>query len=156
MAIREDELAAIHMGINTTVAKLSAFALGASFAGLAGVVFAAKLQLVSPDSFQFNVSVLVLAMLVLGGMGNIAGVIAGSLILSALNMIILPQANNIAASMNVHVDFTNYRFMIYGIVLVLMMLFKPEGLLPSRQRRDELHSGDKDPIAALHAQAEFQ
>ena len=73
MAIREDELAARHMGINTTTTKLAAFALGASFSGLAGVAYSAKLDLVSPDQFQFNVSVLVLSMLVLGGMGNIPG-----------------------------------------------------------------------------------
>ncbi|MDQ2871719.1 MAG: ABC transporter ATP-binding protein, partial [Candidatus Eremiobacteraeota bacterium] len=71
MAIREDELAARHMGINTTLVKLAAFALGASFSGLGGVVFAAKLSLVSPDLFQFQVSVLIVSMLVLGGMGNI-------------------------------------------------------------------------------------
>ncbi|MDQ6932377.1 MAG: ABC transporter ATP-binding protein [Candidatus Eremiobacteraeota bacterium] len=155
MAIREDELAARHMGINTTTAKLSAFALGASFSGLAGVVFASKLQLVSPDSFQFSVSVLVLAMLVLGGMGNIAGVVIGSLILSALNNIILPQANNIAASVNLHVDVTNYRFFIYGGVLVAIMLFKPEGLVPNRQRRAELRAALVDPQLSAQAQSVY-
>ena len=92
MAIREDELAARHMGINTTVAKLSAFALGASFSGLAGVAYAAKLQLVSPDQFSFSVSVLVLSMIVLGGMGNIPGVIVGSFVLASVNIFLLPQA----------------------------------------------------------------
>jgi len=94
MAIREDELAAAHMGINTTSTKLAAFAMGASFSGLAGCALASKLQLVSPDQFMFNVSVFVLAMLVLGGMGNIPGVIVGSLILSALERFILPQTTN--------------------------------------------------------------
>jgi len=141
MAIREDELAAKHMGINTTTAKLAAFAFGASFSGMAGCIFASKLNLVSPDSFQFSVSVLVLAMLVLGGMGNIPGVIVGSLVLFTVNFIFLPQANNIAASINLHVDFTNYRFFVYGFILVAIMLFKPEGLIPSQQRRAELRAG---------------
>ncbi len=140
IAIREDELAARHMGINTTNAKLSAFAIGASFSGLAGVAYAAKLDLVSPDQFGFNVSVLVLSMLVLGGMGNVAGVIAGSFVLSALNSFVLPQSTTIAHSLGfASVDFTNYRFALYGGILIAMMLFRPEGLLPSRARKAELH-----------------
>lgn len=139
MAIREDELAARHMGINTTAVKLAAFALGASFSGLAGVVFAAKLSLVSPDLFQFQVSVLIVSMLVLGGMGNIPGVVVGALVLVLVNNVVLPQANAIAASAGLHVDFGNYHFFIYGAILVGIMLFRPEGLLPSRQRKEELH-----------------
>ncbi|HEV2261126.1 MAG TPA: hypothetical protein VGR69_02410 [Candidatus Rubrimentiphilum sp.] len=138
MAIREDELAARHMGINTTAIKLAAFALGASFSGLAGVVFAAKLSLVSPDLFGFQVSVLIVSMLVLGGMGNIAGVVVGALVLVLVNNVVLPQANTLAAHAGIHVDFTNYHFFIYGAILVAIMLFKPEGLLPSRQRKEEL------------------
>jgi ABC-type branched-subunit amino acid transport system permease subunit len=140
MAIREDELAARHMGINTTVTKLSAFALGASFSGLAGVAYSAKLQLVSPDQFQFSVSVLVLSMLVLGGMGNIAGVIVGSLVLSFINYFLLPQATTFSHAVGLNIDFTNYRFMLYGAILVAMMLFRPEGIIPSRERKEELHT----------------
>jgi branched-chain amino acid transport system permease protein len=151
MAIREDELAARHMGINTTVAKLSAFALGASFSGLAGVAYAAKLDLVSPDQFQFNVSVLVLSMLVLGGMGNLVGVIVGSVVLSFVNSFLLPQSTTLAHAIGLRsVDFTNYRFMLYGVILVAMMLFRPEGLIPSRRRRAELREPRTD--AALLAQ----
>ena len=139
MAIREDELAAAHMGINTTATKLAAFALGASFSGLAGCALASKLQLVSTEQFQFQVSVFILAMLVLGGMGNIPGVIVGALVLVLVNNVVLPQANTIAASAGLHVDFGNYHFFIYGAILVAIMLFKPEGLLPSRQRKEELH-----------------
>jgi branched-chain amino acid transport system permease protein len=152
MAIREDELAAAHMGINTTTTKLAAFAMGASFSGLAGCAYASKLQLVSPDQFGFNVSVFILAMLVLGGMGNIPGVIAGSLILSALERFILPQGTNFLHGIGVHVDLTNSRFMIYGAILVLMMLFRPEGLIPSRERKAELHAGETDKTAAAHEQ----
>ena len=152
MAIREDELAAAHMGINTTTTKLAAFAMGASFSGLAGCALASKLQLVSPDQFMFNVSVFVLAMLVLGGMGNIPGVIVGSLILSSLERFILPQATNFLHGLGVMVDLTNSRFLIYGIILVTMMLFRPEGLLPSSQRKAELHAGDTDRAAAQREQ----
>jgi len=157
MAIRDDELAARHMGIDTTVAKLSAFALGASFSGLAGVAYAAKLSLVSPDQFQFNVSVLVLSMLVLGGMGSIAGAIVGSFVLSFVNSFLLPQSTTLAHSIGLTgVDFTNYRYMIYGGILVGMMLFRPEGLIPSRQRRAELREALVDPVVSAQEQMEFE
>ncbi|MBV9440715.1 MAG: ABC transporter ATP-binding protein [Candidatus Eremiobacteraeota bacterium] len=152
MAIREDELAAAHMGINTTTTKLAAFALGASFSGLAGCALASKLSLVSPDQFQFQVSVFILAMLVLGGMGNIPGVIVGSVVLSSLERFILPQASNFFAGFGMHVDLSGSRFMIYGVILVVMMLFRPEGLIPSRQRRAELHIADHDRKAAAQEQ----
>jgi ABC-type branched-subunit amino acid transport system permease subunit len=153
MAIREDELAAAHMGINTTRAKLAAFALGASFSGLAGVAYGAKLQLVSPDQFQFNVSVAILSMLVLGGMGNIPGVIVGSLVISSLDRFILPQATSfLQNTLHLNVDLTNSRLLIYGAILVLMMLFRPEGLLPSRQRAAELHAAETDAGAAAREQ----
>ncbi len=149
MAIREDELAAAHVGINTTLTKLAAFAIGASFSGLAGCAYASKLQLVSPDQFGFNVSVAVLSMLVLGGMGNIPGVIVGSLVISSLDRFILPQLTNFMHTFGVNIDLTNSRFLIYGIILVMTMLFRPEGLIPSRQRRSELRA---DASAALPEQ----
>jgi branched-chain amino acid transport system permease protein len=153
MAIREDELAAAHMGINTTTTKLAAFAMGASFSGLAGCALASKLQLVSPDQFGFNVSVFILAMLVLGGMGNIPGVIVGSLILSALERFILPQGTNFLHGLGfTSVDLSNSRFLIYGVILVMMMLFRPEGLIPSRQRKAELHAADDDATVAAREQ----
>jgi branched-chain amino acid transport system permease protein len=153
MAIREDELAAAHMGINTTTTKLAAFAMGASFSGLAGCALASKLQLVSPDQFGFNVSVFILAMLVLGGMGNIPGVIVGSLILSALERFILPQGTNFLHGLGLNVDLTNSRFLIYGVILVMMMLFRPEGLIPSRQRKAELHAAEGDASVGAQEQA---
>jgi branched-chain amino acid transport system permease protein len=157
MAIREDELAARHMGIDTTVAKLSAFAIGASFSGVAGVAYAAKLSLVSPDQFQFNVSVLVLSMLVLGGMGSITGAIVGSFVLSFINGFFLPQSTTLAHAIGLTgVDFTNYRYMIYGVILVGMMLFRPGGLVPNRQRRAELREALIDPVLAAHEQTEYE
>ena len=114
------------------------------------------MNLVSPDEFQFNVSVLVLSMLVLGGMGNIAGVIIGSFVLSFINSFLLPQSTSLAhAAGLVNLDFTNYRFMLYGVILVLMMLFRPEGLIPSRQRKAEFHEALSDPTLAAQEQAEY-
>jgi branched-chain amino acid transport system permease protein len=141
MAIREDELAARHMGINTTGVKLAAFSLGAGIAGLAGVIFAAKLSLVSPDLFGFQVSILILSMLVLGGMGNVGGVVVGAVVLALVNGTILPQINGIVnGALHTTFDLTNDSFFIYGAILVLLMLFRPEGILPNRERRAELHA----------------
>jgi ABC-type branched-subunit amino acid transport system permease subunit len=152
MAIREDELAAAHVGINTTATKLAAFAIGASFSGLAGCAYASKLQLVSPDQFGFNVSVAVLSMLVLGGMGNIPGVIVGSLVISSLDRFILPQLTNVMHGFGLDIDLTNSRFLIYGVILVLTMLFRPEGLIPSRQRKSELHAAEAEPEQVLYTE----
>ena len=135
MAIRDDEVAAKHAGIDTTRAKLAAFAIGASFSGCAGVLFAAKLGLVSPDLFGFQVSVLIVSMLVLGGMGNLSGVVVGSIVLSLLNSAVLPQANTLIATIfHINVDLSQYHFALYGIILVAMMLIRPAGLLARSSR----------------------
>jgi ABC-type branched-subunit amino acid transport system permease subunit len=157
MAIREDELAASHMGINTTGAKLAAFSMGAALAGVAGVLFAAKLSTVSPSGFDFNTSVMILAALVLGGMGNLTGVLTGAVIIGLLNFLILPQATNWAQSFGqlVHssaisnVDLNQYRFLLYGMILVLVMLFRPEGLIPSAVNRAELRAEQDVPPAEV-------
>ncbi|HUY11198.1 MAG TPA: branched-chain amino acid ABC transporter permease, partial [Candidatus Dormibacteraeota bacterium] len=139
MAIREDELAAKHAGIDVLRAKLAAFAIGASFSGLGGVIFAAKLSLVSPDLFGFQVSILVVSMLVLGGMGSITGVIVGSLLLTIVNSALLPQINTLVNGvLHSNFDLSNLHFLIYGAILVGIMLFRPAGLLPNRERRAEL------------------
>jgi len=142
-AIREDELAAAANGINTVTTKLLAFALGATTAGLAGVFNASKLTIVSPDQFYFTVSFTVLAMVILGGMGNIWGVAAGAFIVYMIQAVLLHQLNTITEALHIPVlqdiNFTDYQFLLYGIALVLMMLFRPEGLFPSQRRRRELH-----------------
>jgi ABC-type branched-subunit amino acid transport system permease subunit len=142
-AIREDELAADSNGINTVTTKLLAFALGASTAGFAGVFTAAKLTLVSPDQFLFTVSFTVLAMVVLGGMGNIWGVAVGAFVLYTIQSVLLKQLNQFFAAINApilqNIDFVQYQFLLYGLALVLMMLVRPEGLFPSGRRRQELH-----------------
>jgi branched-chain amino acid transport system permease protein len=97
----------------------------------------------------------VLSMLVLGGMGNIPGVIVGSLVISSLDRFILPQLTNFMHGIGVNVDLTNSRFLIYGIILVLTMLFRPEGLIPSRQRKSELRAAQTDvaPEQVLYTEA---
>ena len=144
MAIREDELAASANGINTVVTKLLAFALGASTAGIAGVFMGSKLTLVSPNLFRFDVSFTILAMVVLGGMGNIWGVAIGAFIIFMIQSVFLKQLNLFFDNANVpilsDINFLDYQFLLYGIALVAMMLLRPEGLFPSRRRKRELHT----------------
>jgi branched-chain amino acid transport system permease protein len=127
-AIREDEDAARAMGLNTRNLKLLAFAMGATTAGAAGVIFAGLQQFVSPESFTFWESILILCMVVLGGMGSIPGVIIGSVAL-----IVLPE---------VFRQYSDYRMIFFGFSLIVIMLVRPEGIWPSRQRKQELGRGD--------------
>ncbi len=130
-AMREDESVAEATGINTTKYKLLAFGLGAAFGCLSGAFFGAKIGVVFPDSFNILVSINALALIILGGMGNIPGVVVGALVLVGLPELLR--------------EFAEYRLLIYGVVLVVMMLLRPEGLLPSRTRRAELHDvSDED------------
>jgi ABC-type branched-subunit amino acid transport system permease subunit len=156
MAIREDELAAAANGVNTVTTKLLAFALGASTAGLAGVFASSKLTLVSPNLFRFDVSFTVLAMVVLGGMGNIWGVAIGAFIVFLIQTVILKQLNiffdNVQVPFLSDIDFLQYQFLLYGIALVAMMLIRPEGLFPSRRRRQELHT-EEDADFGEHGDA---
>jgi ABC-type branched-subunit amino acid transport system permease subunit len=146
-AIREDELAAAANGINTVTTKLLAFALGATTAGLAGVFNASKLTIVSPDQFYFTVSFTVLSMVILGGMGNIWGVAAGGFIVFMIQTVALKQLNTVTEGLGIpflsNINFLDYQFLLYGIALVLMMLFRPEGLFPSQRRRRELHIAEE-------------
>jgi ABC-type branched-subunit amino acid transport system permease subunit len=150
-AIREDELAASANGVNTVTAKLFAFALGASLAGFAGVFSAAKLTLVSPNLFRFDVSFTVLAMVVLGGMGNTWGVAVGAFIVFLIQNVLLRQLNlffdNVQVPILSDIDFIQYQYLLFGIALVAMMLLRPEGLFPSRRRRRELHTAEDQEFA---------
>lgn len=129
IAIREDEIAAEAMGINIVKMKLLAFALGAFFAGMAGAFFAGKMKFVSPESFTFFESVIILCMVVLGGMGSILGVILGAVVL-----IILPESLR---------GFQNYRMIIFGGAMAAMMLFRPQGIIGNIKRKLELHPEDE-------------
>jgi ABC-type branched-subunit amino acid transport system permease subunit len=161
VAIREDELAAASMGINTVTTKLLAFSIGASTSGLAGVFYASKLSIVSPDQFGFTVSFTALAMVVLGGMGNIWGVAAGAFIVYEIQSQGLKQLGSFVQSLHVptfafgpmsvnlgSIQFINFQYLLYGLALVLMMLLRPEGLFPSRRRRSELHEGPEEAAEA--------
>jgi ABC-type branched-subunit amino acid transport system permease subunit len=150
-AIREDELAAAANGINTVTTKLLAFALGASTAGIAGVFNAAKLTVVSPDQFGFVVSFTVLAMVVLGGMGNFWGVAVGAFVIYTINNVLLKTLNQFFDTLGIpilkDIDFIGLQFLLYGIALVAMMLLRPEGLFPNSRRQRELHAEVTEPGA---------
>ena len=145
-AIREDELAAASNGVNTVTTKLLAFALGATTAGFAGVFSASKLVFVSPDQFGFTVSFTILAMVVLGGMGNPVGVAIGAFIIYVIQAVMLKQLNQFFDLFQVpilsDIDFVRYQFLLYGIALVVMMLLRPQGLFPNRSRARELHTAE--------------
>jgi branched-chain amino acid transport system permease protein len=139
-AIREDEVAARAMGINTRNIKLLAFAMGASFGGIAGGMFAATQGFISPESFGLVESIMVLSMVVLGGMGNIWGVILGAILLSfvpeILRYTVEPVQKAIFGQMLLEPEVI--RMLLFGLALVLMMLFRPSGILPSALRKREL------------------
>jgi branched-chain amino acid transport system permease protein len=141
-AIREDEIAARSMGINTRNMKLLAFAMGASFGGVAGGMFSAIQGFISPESFVLVESVNILAMVVLGGMGNIWGVILGALLLSfvpeVLRYTVGPAQQAIFG--RTLIDPEVIRMLLFGITLVAMMLFRPAGILPSALRKRELET----------------
>ena len=131
MALREDEDVAKAMGINHVTTKLLAFATGALFSGLAGTIFAAKLQSIYPHSMNFLVSINVLCLIIIGGMGSIPGVFVGALVL--------------IASPDLLREFAEFRYLAYGALLVIMMLTRPEGLWPEARRRLELHEEELEP-----------
>ena len=139
-AIREDEVAARAMGINTTTLKLLAFAMGASFGGLAGGVFAAIQAFISPESFVLVESIMVVSMVVLGGMGNIPGVILGALLLSFTPELLRWTVEPVQHALfgRAVIDPEVIRMLLFGLALVLVMLFRPAGLLPSAVRKREL------------------
>lgn len=132
MAMREDEDVAEAMGINLVQTKLLAFAIGASFGALAGGIWTARLGNIFPHSFNLLISILALSVIVIGGMGSIPGVIIGALVLVGLPELLR--------------EFTEYRLLMYGILLIVMILVRPEGLLPEATRRRELHAGEEENI----------
>lgn len=157
MAMREDELAASSMGINIVRTKLLAFAMGACFSGFGGAYYAVFVSGTFPSSFDFSVSVIVLCMVILGGLGNMAGVIVGGLIIELSDRLFLPQVslflqslaqNNRNLTALQKFDPTLYRVGLFGLVLVLMMQLRPEGLLPNARRRMELHAAEESPVEA--------
>jgi len=144
IAIREDEVAAQAMGINTRNIKLLAFAMGASFGGIAGGMFSAMQGFISPESFVLVESIMVLSMVVLGGMGNIGGVIVGALLLSfvpeVLRYTVEPVQRAVFGRMLIEPEVI--RMLLFGLALVLMMLYRPAGIWPSKTRKREFAGQD--------------
>ena len=146
MAIREDEIAAGAMGVNLVRFKLLAFAIGASFAGMTGTFFVAKLQTATPEMFGFPVSVMILVMVVLGGMGSIWGVVLGAMVLQLLQSWFLQDLTDwthqlgalVGSAALQRVDFVQAIELIFGIILVVMMLFRREGLIPAHRKPSAL------------------
>jgi ABC-type branched-subunit amino acid transport system permease subunit len=135
VAMREDETVAQAMGINTLRHKLLAFAIGAAFAGLGGVLFAARNQFTGPEDHNLMVSINVLSVVIVGGMGSIPGVIAGAFALKGLPEVLR--------------QLENYRVMAFGALLVVMMIMRPEGLIPSSRRRMEMHADEPESVVPV-------
>jgi branched-chain amino acid transport system permease protein len=140
--IREDELAAEAMGIDTVRMKLLAYALGAVWAGIAGCFLAVQLSAISPESFTFNQSVEILIVVVLGGLGSIPGVILGAVV-----VVLTPELLR---------SFSDWRLFLFALALIALMIFRPEGLWPSRQRRREMRSEDVILVGPQEARAEAE
>ena len=151
-AVREDELAASSMGIDLTRTKLWAFALGASFSGFAGSLFSSAFQYVHPSQFEFTLSILILSAVILGGIGNVYGAIIGAVLIGSFDRILADRltrplnafgeqiGNDWLASHNVGED----RYLVFGAALVLMMLLRPGGLFPNKQRAAEMDPASLD------------
>jgi branched-chain amino acid transport system permease protein len=142
VAIREDEVAAASMGVPLVKTKLMAYATGAALGGASGAFLGAYLNTVNADQFQFSFSIFVLAMIILGGLGSIWGVVLGALALSYINFYLIPDTfRNLPHTFGLSFDLTDISFGIFGFLLVIMMLVRPEGLLPERRRQLELEEG---------------
>ena len=146
IAVREDEIAASAMGVPLMRTKLWAYAIGGVFGGLAGSIYGSFINGIFPTSFSFQISVIVLVMVIVGGMGNIWGVIVGASLISWLNFIGLQKIGNLlndGIPGSAHdVDITKYKYGLFGILLILMMLFRPEGIIPSARRKAEFREGE--------------
>ncbi len=148
VAIREDETAAACMGVDPIRTKLLAFALGASFSGFAGAFYAAKLQAIFPELFRFQVSIVILCMVILGGMGSIKGVVIGGMFILFFDRVILAQSTQVVRGLGrilnvtplMNVDLQLWRWLCFGATLIVVMVLRPEGLFPSQRWRAELHA----------------
>ena len=144
LAIREDELAASMMGIPLMKTKLAAYAVGAISGGLAGVAYATHVNGIFAERFEFSISIILLAMVVLGGMGNVWGVIIGALLIAWVNSTGLPALGDVINNtFKTNINFPSYTFLIFGALLILMMLFRREGILPESRLKLMLHENDE-------------
>jgi branched-chain amino acid transport system permease protein len=161
VAMREDELAASAMGIDLVQTKLLAFSMGASFSGFAGSLWASMLQLIDPFQFDFSISIIVLSMIILGGIGNIWGVIFGGVVLGFYDRVLTSEATNwlhgLGSSVNLPLvspalaalDLSQYKYGIFGLALIILMLTRPEGIFPNRQRAVEMRGDIEEELDQL-------
>jgi branched-chain amino acid transport system permease protein len=142
IALREDEVAAASMGVPLVKTKLLAYGTGAAFGGVSGAFLASYLNTVNADQFLFSFSIFVLAMVILGGLGSIEGVMLGAIVLSFINNNLIPDVfNDYPSKIGLDFDLTELSFGIFGFLLVIMMVLRPEGLIPERRRKIELTEG---------------
>ena len=155
IAVREDEVAASAMGVPLMRTKLWAYGIGAVFGGFAGAFYGSFIGSVFPTSFFFNISIIILCMIIVGGMGNIYGVILGALVLQYLNLEGLDKigqgVNDLVHSLGIDatVEVPKYKFLIFGVLLVTMMLFRPEGFIPSARRKAEFQEAKEEAQEAV-------
>jgi branched-chain amino acid transport system permease protein len=139
VALREDEVAAVSMGIPLVKTKLMAYSIGATFGGMSGAFLGAYATTVNSDQFQFSFSIFVLAMIIVGGLGSIWGAVLGALLLSYINYYLIPDVlNSVPHDLGLNFSLTQLSFGIFGFLLVLVMVLRPQGLFPERRRRLEL------------------
>ncbi len=149
IALREDEVAAVSMGIPAVKTKLLAYSIGAVFGGMSGAFFGAYFTVVNASQFQFGFSIFILAMVIIGGLGSIWGAVVGGLTLGYINNYLIPDVlNNAPSWFGLHFQLTTVEFGIFGLLLVIMMILRPQGLIPERRRQLELTA----EIAAEDAQ----
>ena len=142
IAVREDEVAAVSMGIPTVRVKLLAYSIGAALGGVAGSFLGSYLSTVNADQFQFSFSIFVLAMIILGGLGSIWGVVVGAVTLSFINTRLIPDVlNTLPSKVGLDFDLTQLGFGIFGFLLVIMMVLRPQGLIPEARHKQELTEG---------------
>jgi branched-chain amino acid transport system permease protein len=173
VAIRDDELAASAMGIPVVKYKLAAFSVAASFAGVMGVLFAASRTFVSPESFNFMQSIGVLSMVILGGLGSIPGVILGASVVVVLNLqilqglslwlsslrqsdLVIPLINFAFRDISSQLDPAKYQRMLFGLILVVMMIYRPQGLIPAKRRKRAMQAqrAFEEEVAEIHSEAQ--
>ena len=149
IALREDEVAAVAMGVPAVKTKLLAYGTGAAFGGMSGAFLGSFNNTVNADQFQFYFSILILGMVILGGLGSIWGVVLGAIVLTTINFYLIPDVfNSIPSKLGLDFDTTQITFAIYGFLLVIMMIIRPEGLIPERRRKQELHDESEDALVA--------
>ncbi|HEY1539426.1 MAG TPA: branched-chain amino acid ABC transporter permease [Solirubrobacteraceae bacterium] len=142
IAMREDEVAAASMGIPLVKTKLLAYATGAAFGGISGAFLASYQSAVNADQFQFGVSIFILAMIIMGGLGSIWGVVFGAVVLSFINTYFIPNVlNSIPSHLGLDFDLTQVSFGIFGFLILIVMVLRPQGLFPERRRKIELTEG---------------